>query len=32
MYFEKAIDMCIENPEDFTPDEIEIMKLDADKN
>ncbi len=32
MYFEKAIDMCIENPEAFTPDAVEIMKLDTKKD
>lgn len=27
MFFEKAIDMCIENPEQFTPENIEFVKL-----
>ena len=28
MFFEKAIDMCIENPEAFMPDNVEMVKLD----
>jgi hypothetical protein len=28
LFFEKAIDACIENPEQFTPDSIEFTKVD----
>jgi|GEM_PF-3280006 len=32
LFFEKAIDKCIENPEAFMPDNVEMVKLDDVKN